>query len=82
LLGANDAQRQKNYRLLFEHELDMVLIEGIRKTTNQGMAIGNDRFVKQINELTGQDMSPKVRGRPKRAMVNVSPQGYFFQGEF
>lgn len=42
-----------------------MLIDNIRKTTNQGMAIGNEAFIKQIEMLTGYNMLSKSRGRPK-----------------
>ena len=69
LLGDNADGRQSNYRGLFEQELDMALIDNIRKTTNQGMVIGNERFINEIGKLTGFDMHAKNRGRPK-SIVN------------
>jgi len=63
-LGDNDKNRQQNYRALFEHQLDSELINDIRKTTNKGMAIGNESFIAQIKTLTGHDLSNVNRGRP------------------
>ncbi|WXT99330.1 MAG: hypothetical protein Ctma_0051 [Catillopecten margaritatus gill symbiont] len=64
-LGETNSVRQQNYRLLFEQELDIKLIDNIRRTTNQGMAIGNEDFITQIKNLTGYNMASKSRGRPK-----------------
>jgi putative transposase len=64
-LGDILKDRQDRYRALFEYELDGGLIDNIRKTTNQGMAIGNEDFITQIKALTGHDMTSKDRGRPK-----------------
>ncbi len=65
LLADDGSARQDNYRALFALELDMALIDNIRKTTNQGMAIGSERFIDEISRLTGFDMHTKDRGRPK-----------------
>jgi putative transposase len=64
-LGNTQKDRRDSYRTLFEYELDGGLIDNIRKTTNQGMAIGNEDFITQIKILTGYDMMSKNRGRPK-----------------
>ncbi|SMM99699.1 Transposase and inactivated derivatives [uncultured Candidatus Thioglobus sp.] len=64
-LGDTQNERQHNYRQLFEQELDSKLIDNIRKTTNRGMAIGNEAFIMQIKRLTGYNMTSKNRGRPK-----------------
>ncbi|MCK5728631.1 MAG: transposase [Methylococcales bacterium] len=64
LLGNNDDNRQQNYRSLFEQQLDSKLINDIRKITNKGMAIGNEKFITQIKKLTGHDLSNVSRGRP------------------
>jgi putative transposase len=65
LLGDDSNARQQNYRALFEQELDSELIDDIRKTNNKGMAIGNQDFIKEIEGLTGYNMTNKNRGRPK-----------------
>jgi putative transposase len=67
-LGDDPIARQQNYRALFEQALDVGLIDNIRKTTNKGMAIGNVDFIKEIEALTGYDMTCKDRGRPRRTV--------------
>ena len=70
LLSDDSNARQQNYRALFEQELDSELIDDIRKTTNKGMAIGNQDFIKEIEGLTGYNMTNKNRGRPKEWRKN------------
>jgi putative transposase len=42
------------YRKLFDSELDSGTISEIRNAANTGLALGNDRFRKQVELLTGQ----------------------------
>ena len=51
-LGSRDTQRIQHYRTLFEQVLDKKLITTIRNTTNKGMAIGNEKFIIEVKELT------------------------------
>jgi putative transposase len=63
-LGDEQKNRQQNYRSLFEQQLDIKLIDNIRKTTNKGMTIGNEDFIAQIRALTGYNLNSVNRGRP------------------
>ena len=63
-LGMEPLERQKNYRALFTHHVDDVLLEEIRTNTNKGMVVGNDRFKEEIEALTGRRVRAKKRGRP------------------
>ncbi len=63
-LGQEPLERRKNYRALFTHHVDDVLLEEIRSNTNKGMAVGNDRFKEEIEALTGRRVRAKKRGRP------------------
>jgi putative transposase len=63
-LGLAPLERRKNYRALFMHRTDEELLEGIRKNTNKGLAVGNDRFKNEIELLTGRRVKAKKRGRP------------------
>jgi putative transposase len=56
--------RQENYRELFKYELEDELLENIRFASNQGMALGNERFKAEIESLTGRRMTAKKMGRP------------------
>jgi putative transposase len=63
-LGLKPEERMKNYRALFAHHVDGVLLDEIRTNGNKGMAIGNDRFKEEIETLSGRRLRPKKRGRP------------------
>ena len=60
-LGLEPLERRKNYRALFTHHVDDVLLEEIRSNTNKGMAVGNDRFKEEIEALTGRRVRAKNR---------------------
>ena len=65
-LANNESLRQKNYRSLFTYHLDGQLLNKIRSTVNKGLALGDGRFVEQLERLTNQRLSPAKRGRPKK----------------
>ena len=61
-LGKTQKQRSENYQSLFKGHIDETEIQHIRQTTQQNMALGNDRFKQQIEELTGRRVAPLKRG--------------------
>ena len=63
-LGADDDTRQGAYLALFKGHLEGKLLEDIRNATNKGLALGNDRFIANIEALTGKRLTPDKRGRP------------------
>ncbi len=63
-LGRDPLERQNNYRELFVHQVEGELLKEIRDNTNKGMAIGSERFKKEIEALTGRRLKSKKRGRP------------------
>jgi len=51
---------------LFKHHLDNDDLTQVRKAVNQGMALGNDRFKQEIEQLTGRRVRALRRGpKPK-----------------
>ncbi|MFO7748539.1 MAG: transposase [Desulfobacteraceae bacterium] len=64
MLGADSRERCDKYRALFDHAVDQRNLELIRNATNKGMIMGNDRFRKKIEVLTGRRIKEKKRGRP------------------
>ena len=64
ILGADARERCDKYRALFDHAVDQRKIELIRNATNKGSIMGNDRFRKKIEVLTGRRIKEKKRGRP------------------
>jgi putative transposase len=65
-LGNTDEIRRGRYRDLFRAGVDVRLLEEIRHGVHRGLAIGHPRFKEQIEALTGQRVSAKKRGRPKK----------------
>ncbi|NWH03784.1 transposase [Desulfobacter latus] len=63
-LGGDSDKRRENYRELFKHHFSDTVLEQIRKATNKGMIVGNDRFREEIEALTGRRVKVKKRGRP------------------
>ena len=61
-LGASAAARAAAYRALFVGQLDSRLLKQIRLATNQGMALGADRFKEEVEQLTQRRVNPLKRG--------------------
>ena len=64
VLGKTAAIRQEVYRNLFEAELGDEVLNGIRMAVNTGFVLGNDRFRRQIEKLSGLPQTFLKRGRP------------------
>ncbi len=52
-LGAESEERLRNYRALFTHHVDGILMDDIRANCNKGMVVGNDQFKEEMESLTG-----------------------------
>ncbi|XCN74007.1 MAG: transposase [Candidatus Electrothrix aestuarii] len=65
-LGETCKERQDAYQALFRHELDMVEIDKIRKATNGGFSLGNDRFHAEVSAMLGRWVTPGKAGRPRK----------------
>lgn len=63
-LGADDFERQQQYRALCERSVDEEALEAIRTSTNKGLALGDDDFKVAIEARTGRRVVAKKRGRP------------------
>lgn len=63
-LGATTQQRQAHYRALFKKKVEGKLLEDIRKAANKGLVLGNNRFIDEVEALTGQTLHAKKKGRP------------------
>jgi putative transposase len=64
-LGASNVERQRRYRALFDSRVDGKPLADIRQSVNQGLALGSERFRRQIEELGGRRQSLLKRG-PKK----------------
>jgi putative transposase len=70
-LGQTEQQRFENYRSSFKTMIDHKLIDTIRKSTNTGLALGNSKFISEIEKLTGKKVTAKKAGRPKKSKLKV-----------
>ncbi len=68
-LGKRESTRLKNYRSLFQTELEAGLVDEIRKATNGNYVLGDGRFKEEISEMLGRRVSPGKAGRPKKEVI-------------
>lgn len=67
-LGTAPAERALAYRRLFLGQIDEGLVGEIRKATQQGMALGSERFKAEVESLAGRRVVHLRRGpKPTRA---------------
>jgi len=67
-LGKTKSERLENYRQLFKAHVGIKLLKEIRDSVNKGLALGNERFVLQIEALTEKRVTPRKAGRPKKVL--------------
>ena len=65
-LGANSGERLSNYRALFEKPVEQSLTKEISTALNKGLALGSDKFKKEIETLYGRRVTQAKMGRPKK----------------
>jgi putative transposase len=68
-LGGTEPQRLAAYRALFRPELDDDAISDIRMALDQGQALGDSRFLADIERATGERREARPRGRPRKPAV-------------
>ncbi len=66
-LGKTGEERQSNYQGLFKAHVGTEMLEKIRKGINKGLALGDERFSTQIEQLTNQRVTAGRKGRPRKA---------------
>jgi putative transposase len=59
--------RLSNYRALFATHVEDELIGEIRRATEQGQALGDARFIDEMERVTGRCLRPGRMGRPPNA---------------
>nr|WP_296912379.1 hypothetical protein [Thiocapsa sp.] len=65
-LGVDDAARAIAYREWFRSVLEDKLLTDLRLALNQDQPLGDDRFYREIEAMTGQRRELRKRGRPPR----------------
>ncbi len=65
-LGDTAMERASAYRELFKGQIDEEMLSKLRQTSNQGMALGSDKFKQEIERLAGRRVETLKRGPKKR----------------
>ncbi len=73
--GADDGARRAAYRELFRGALDKEPLSDLRLALNQDQPIGNDRFDRAIEAMSGQRRALRKRGRPRKRDEAASADG-------
>lgn len=66
-LGSDGCARRAAYRALFRGGMPAALLDEIRRATNGGYVLGDDRFKAELTERLGRRVIPGTPGRPKKA---------------
>lgn len=66
----NSYSRLTNYRALFAAHVENELATSIRHLTERGLALGDSRFVSEMERLTGRRLRPGRMGRPPNDRAN------------
>ncbi len=64
-LGNNEKQRAKAYRALFRQPLSSQMVETITETALMGWVLGDSRFARKIEKLSGRRAFQLPKGRPR-----------------
>ncbi|MDH3636618.1 MAG: transposase [Gammaproteobacteria bacterium] len=64
-LGNNDKERAKAYRALFKQKLSSQTVQTITETALKGWVLGDDKFARKIEKLSGRRASRLPKGRPR-----------------
>ena len=67
-LGATHEQRAERYRAVFRGHIEETLLTEIRRSVNQGMVLGNDRFKAEVEQLSGRRTTQLKRGPKPKAV--------------
>lgn len=65
-LGATPAERRRDYRALFRAALDPDFVDALRRATNGGWPLGEERFKRRLAKALGRRVSPRAPGRPPK----------------
>lgn len=64
-LGEDRKERARAYRALFRQKLDAQLVREITEATLKGWVLGDSRFARKIEKLSGRRATPLPKGRPR-----------------
>jgi putative transposase len=64
-LGSDDKSRAKAYRALFKQKLSAEMVQQITDATVKGWVLGDSKFARKIEKLSGRRAIQLPKGRPK-----------------
>ena len=64
-LGANTEECSKAYRALFKQKIDKNTVELITESALKGWALGDEKFIRKIEKLSGRRARQLPKGRPR-----------------
>ena len=64
-LGSSDKERVSAYRALFKKKISAETVELITESTIKGWALGDARFARKIEKISGRRATQLPKGRPK-----------------
>jgi len=64
-LGNNDKERAKAYRALFRQKLSGQMVRAITESALKGWVLGDEKFARKIEKLSGRRASQLPKGRPR-----------------
>lgn len=64
-LGEDRKERARAYRDLFKQKLSAETVEQITEATLKGWALGDDKFVRKIEDISGRRATQLPKGRPR-----------------
>lgn len=68
-LGNTPFERQAAYRALLEQGLSAADISALEHSARQGWPLGSTEFLKDLRAQTDRPLTPRPRGRPRRAAL-------------
>lgn len=71
-LGQTTKERTQSYQEMFKGHLDVELLDQIRQSIHQGLALGNERFKQEVEQLSGRRVRPLKRGPKSKITTEFS----------
>jgi len=72
-LGKNSQERQIRYQQFFRNAIPTSDLKLIRELTNKDALLGSSSFKKQIEMMLGEEIIIRLRGRPKKRKIGLTP---------
>ena len=74
-LAKTNKARQNHYQALFENNIPDDTLAEIRESINRAWVLGDERFKRQIEKITGRRASPPARGGDRKSEKYLASKG-------